>query len=98
MPKRTKDFSEMLYEDLRDSEFALQFLTAFLDDPEASEADFLRGLFHVVSANGLRGIAEAKDMSATSLYKALSGQRSPQLKTITRLLDALGLRLAIARK
>ena len=44
-------------------------------------------------ARGMSDIARQTGLSRESLYKALSGEGHPQFETITRVLQALGLRL-----
>jgi probable addiction module antidote protein len=46
-------------------------------------------------ARGMSDIARQTGLSRESLYKALSGEGHPQFETITRVLQALGLRLRV---
>jgi len=67
------------------------FESAFeLDDPGMiSEA-----LGVVARAKGMARMAEDADLSRTALYRALSAEGRPELATIFKVMQALGLRLA----
>ncbi|WP_395651847.1 addiction module antidote protein [Brevundimonas sp.] len=70
------------------------FESAFeLDDPGMiSEA-----LGVVARAKGMTKMAEDANLSRTALYRALSDQGRPELATIFKVMQALGLRLAPVR-
>ncbi len=70
------------------------FESAFeLDDPGMiSEA-----LGVVARAKGMTRMAEDANLSRTALYRALSDQGRPELATIFKVMQALGLRLAPVR-
>ena len=51
----------------------------------------------VARAKGMTRMAEDADLSRTALYRALSAQGSPELSTIFKVMQALGLRLAPVR-
>ncbi|WGM48834.1 hypothetical protein KOAAANKH_03742 [Brevundimonas sp. NIBR10] len=70
------------------------FESAFeLDDPGMiSEA-----LGVVARARGMTRMAEDANLSRTALYRALSDQGRPELATIFKVMQALGLRLAPVR-
>ena len=44
---------------------------------------------------GVPKLAEQADLNATTLYRTLSPQGNPEMKTLTAILKALGLRLAV---
>ena len=45
---------------------------------------------------GVPGLAQQAGLNATTLYRTLSGNGNPELRTLRALLDAMGLRLSIA--
>jgi DNA-binding phage protein len=45
---------------------------------------------------GVLGLAQQAGLNATTLYRTLSGNGNPELRTLRALLDAMGLRLSIA--
>jgi len=85
----------------------------FLDEPEAVEeylvasfedaAEFgdpgiiTKALGNVARAKGMTRMAEDANLSRTALYRALSEQGRPELSTIFKVMQALGLRLAPVR-
>ena len=85
----------------------------FLDTPEGVEeyliasfedaAEFgdpriiTKALGNVAHAQGMTRMAEDANLSRTALYRALSDQGRPELATIFKVMQALGLRLAPVR-
>ncbi len=79
----------------------------YLDDPKAiaayleeafdtGDAQFIADAMGVVArASGMSEIAKSAGLSRESLYKALSADGNPELGTVLRVINALGLKLAI---
>lgn len=44
---------------------------------------------------GVRAIAKEAELNATQLYRTLSSQGNPELRSLSAVLKALGLRLAV---
>ena len=44
---------------------------------------------------GVSGIAEQTEMNSRTLYRTLSAKGNPELRTLTAILKAMGMRLAI---
>ena len=61
------------------------------DDPES----FIQALGTVARARSMKEIAEKTGLNRESLYKALSGDTSPRYETIVKVINAMGLKLAI---
>ncbi|WP_163434413.1 addiction module antidote protein, partial [Escherichia coli] len=49
----------------------------------------------VARARGISDLARKTGLTRQALYKALSGEGNPELATITKVADALGLQLKI---
>ena len=96
MSKLSKDYRETLLEDLQDPQEAAAYLTAALE--EGDSAVFLPALRNVADAKGMRTVAAKAKLNRESLYRMLSEHGNPQLDSLTALLDALDLRLAVAVK
>jgi len=47
------------------------------------------------ASGGVPKLAEQTDLNATTLCRTLSPQGNPEMKTLTAILKALGLRLAV---
>ena len=79
---------------LDSEETIIGYLAALLEegDPRA----FAAGLGDVARARGMSQIARDAGLSRESLYKALSGERNPELGTVMGVMRALGLKLVPA--
>ncbi len=96
MSKRTKSYTEDLLTRLKNPRYAAGYLNAILeDDDEGMEERFLIGLRDVAKAHGVTALAQDSNLNRQSLYKALSEDGNPELQTLTALLKAMGLKLAV---
>ena len=87
---------DALVRELRtDPAFAAEYLQAAMEDTE-EPAVLLIALRHVSEAYGMADVANAAGIKRESLYRALSPKGNPTLKTLTAVLKAVGLRLAVA--
>ena len=86
-------YEEVLLEDLKDPEEAATYLQAALEDEDP--AVFLLALRQVAQAQGMANVARKAHVGRESLYKTLSENGNPELRTINRLLHAMGLRLSV---
>ncbi len=93
MRKDTTDYRTSLLQDLRDPHEAAAYLTAALE--EGDSAVFLLALRDVADAQGMTTLATQAQLNRENLYRMLSAQGNPQLDSLTAVLDALHLRLAI---
>ena len=55
-----------------------------------------KALGDIARAKGMTQVARDAGLSRESLYKALSGERSPEFDTILKVISALGLKLHAA--
>jgi probable addiction module antidote protein len=78
-----------------DPVYAAEYLQAAMEDTE-EPAVLLIALRHVSEAYGMADVAKAAGIKRESLYRALSPKGNPTLKTLTAVLKAVGLRLAVA--
>ncbi|MDR0775460.1 MAG: addiction module antidote protein [Azonexus sp.] len=65
------------------------YLNQLLQDGEP--ADLLVAQAH----GGVRAIAKETELNANQLYRTLSPQGNPELRSLSAVLEALGLRLAV---
>lgn len=94
---RPRRYEDMLDEDLQDPTEAVGYLNACLEDgdPEA----FLLALRDVARARGVVAkLAEATELNGEHLYRMLSENGNPELRSLEALLDALGFRLSVTLK
>ena len=78
----------------RDPELAVEYLNAVLIDGD--ETDLMLALRTLSKAfGGVQEIARQADVNAHTLYRTLSAQGNPELKTLSAILKAMGMRLAV---
>ena len=93
-PLKTAPFDASEY--IEDDEAARDFL---LDAMESGDPRVIAGAIgDVARAKGMSQLARETGMSRESLYRALSEDGNPQLATVLRVLEALGLKLTIEPK
>jgi len=92
---RSKPYQESLLESLADANEAAAYLNVALEDGDPEV--FLLALRNVADARvgGMSKLAEATGLNRESLYRMLSEQGNPELNSLSRLLHALGLKLAV---
>lgn len=83
-------------EHLRTPEEMAAYLEACLEEAEGDAAFIAKALGDIARAKGMAQVARDAGLSRESLYKALSGERSPDFDTILKVVKALGLKLYAA--
>jgi probable addiction module antidote protein len=74
------------------------YLEACIQESEGDAAFIAKALGAIARAKGMTHIARETGLSRESLYKALSGDRSPSFDTILKVISALGLQLSTSVK
>jgi probable addiction module antidote protein len=95
MNDRTHDeaMAELLRED---PDYAQELLNGILEDGEQGE--LLIVLRQMTKAfGGMQSVAEKANLNPTQLYRTLSEEGNPELRSLTAILKAMGLRLAVER-
>jgi probable addiction module antidote protein len=90
---KTKTTRYDVAEYLRTPEEMAAYLEACLDEANGDAAFVAKALGNIARAKGMTQVARDAGLSRESLYKALSGERSPSFDTILKVIDALGLKL-----
>ncbi len=80
-------------EHLRTPEEMAAYLEACLEEAEGDAAFIAKALGDIARAKGMTQVARDAGLSRESLYKALSGDRSPGFDTILKVIGALGIQL-----
>jgi probable addiction module antidote protein len=80
-------------EHLRSPEEMAAYLEACLEEAGDDAAFIAKALGDIARARGMAQVARDAGLSRESLYKALSGERSPGFDTILKVIGALGLKL-----
>jgi len=80
-------------EHLRSPEEMAAYLEACLEEAGDDAAFIAKALGDIARAKGMAQVARDAGLSRESLYKALSGERSPGFDTILKVIGALGIKL-----
>lgn len=80
-------------EHLRTPEEMAAYLEVCLEEADGDAAFVAKALGDIARAKGMAQVARDAGLSRESLYKALSGERSPGFDTILKVIRALGLKL-----
>jgi probable addiction module antidote protein len=80
-------------EHLRTQEEMAAYLEACFEEANGDAAFIAKALGDIARAKGMSQVAKDAGLSRESLYKALSGERSPGFDTILKVIGALGLKL-----
>lgn len=91
--RKTRTTRYDVSEHLRTPEEMVAYLEACLEEAGDDASFVAKALGDIARAKGMTRIARKAGLSRESLYKALSGERSPGFDTILRVMGALGLRL-----
>jgi probable addiction module antidote protein len=81
---------------LRTPEEMAAYLEACLDESKGNAAFVAKALGDIARAKGMTQVTRAAGLSRESLYKALSGDRTPGFDTILKVVQALGIKLHAA--
>ena len=90
---KTKTSRYDVAEHLRNPEEMAAYLEASLEEAHGDAAFIAKALGDIARAKGMTQVARDTGLSRESLYKALSGDRSPGFDTILKVMGALGLEL-----
>ena len=90
---KTKTTRYDVAEHLRTPEEMAAYLEACLEEANGDAALIAKALGDIARAKGMSQVARDAGLSRESLYKALSGERTPGFDTILKVIGALGLKL-----
>jgi probable addiction module antidote protein len=93
-----RDHDEAMAELFRDDPaFAAEYLDSVAADGDPAE--LMVALRHVVNARvGVKKAAQLSELNPKTLYRTLSDEGNPELRSLLALLNTLGLRLSFAAK
>lgn len=79
-----------------DPAYGIELLNSILEDGDQGE--LLMVLRQMTKAfGGVQGVAEKANLNPTQLYRTLSQQGNPELRSLSAILKAMGLRLAVEK-
>lgn len=100
MNKSSRPHDDAVVELLReDPAFADEYLAVAMEeaDQNGGRQALLAALRHVAEAQCMASVAERAGIPRESLYRALSPNGNPTVKTLLAVLDAAGLKLGVYR-
>lgn len=80
-------------EHLRTPQEMAAYLEMCIEEANGDTSFIIKALGDIARAKGMSQVARDAGLSRESLYKALSGERSPGFDTILKVISALGLKL-----
>ena len=91
----SRSHEEATIQEFKDSPHeAAAYLSAVLEDGDQEEV--LLALRRITTAfGGVPKLAEKTDLNAKTLYRTLSARGNPEMKSLTAILKAMGMRLAV---
>lgn len=78
---------------LKTPEEMAAYLEASIEESGGDATFIAKALGDIARAKGMSQVARDTGLSRESLYKALSGERSPNFDTVLKVISALGLKL-----
>jgi len=93
MKRKTKTTRYDVAEHLRTPEEMAAYLEACLEEAKGDATFIAKAIGDSARAKGMSQVARDSGLSRESLYKALSGERSPDFDTILKVIGALGIKL-----
>ena len=82
-------------EHLRTPEEMAAYLEACIEEAQGDASFIAKALGDIARSKGMSQVARDTGLSRESLYKALSGERSPNFDTILKVINALGIKLYV---
>lgn len=81
----------------RDPNYALELLNSILED--GNQGELLIALRQMTKAfGGVQEVAEKAHLNPTQIYRTLSQEGNPELSSLSAILKAMGLRLAVEKR
>ncbi len=93
---KTKTTRYGVAEHLRTPKEIAAYLEACLEESRGDASFVAKALGDIARAKGMTQVARDAGLSRESLYKALSGERTPGFDTILKVVQALGIELHAA--
>ncbi len=91
--RKTKTTRYDVAEHLRTPAEMAAYLESVLEESNGDASMVAKAIGDIARAKGMSQVAKDSGLSRESLYKALSGERSPGIDTILKVISALGIKL-----
>jgi probable addiction module antidote protein len=80
----------------KDPAYAVELLNDILNDGDQAELLIMLRIM-AKAFGGVQAVADKAELNPTQLYRTLSAQGNPELRSLAAILKAMGLRLAVER-
>ena len=91
--RKTKTTRYDVAEHLRTPTEMAAYLESVLEESNGDASMVAKAIGDIARAKGMSQVAKDSGLSRESLYKALSGERSPGIDTILKVIRTLGIKL-----
>ena len=99
MSKGSVSYDDWVVESLKGNPTAqAEYVQMTIEENRGFPKAILIALRHVAEARGFKSFAEETKLNRESLYKALSEEGNPTLESLSKMLDVLGLDIAVRPK
>ena len=92
MPKRSQDWNKGLAKDLKDPEFAMEFILSAVEEGMSLQ----QVLGKVIRCYGIKEFAKKVRIPSSNVSRAINPKHNPTQKTLNKLLKPFGLKLTVA--
>lgn len=92
MARRSRDWNEGLAQDLKDPEFAREFILAAIKEGVTLQ----QALGKVIRVIGIKEFSLKTGIASPNLLRAIHSRSNPTQETLNRLLKPLGLKIGLA--
>lgn len=97
--KASRSYDDWVVESLKGDEKAqAEYVQMAIEENRGFSKAILVALRHVAEARGFKAFAEETKLNRESLYKTLSEDGNPTLESLSKMLDVLGLDIAVKPK
>ena len=93
MARRAKDWNEGLSEDLKDLEFASEFMLSSIEEGIPIQ----EVIGKVVRSMGIKEFSKIVNIPSSNIERAINPDHNPTRQTLEKLLKPFGLKLSIAK-
>lgn len=95
----SRPYDEWVIESLKgDDRAQAEYVQATIKENRGFPKAILVALRHVAEARGFKRFAEETKLNRETLYKTLSADGNPTLESLSKMLDVLGLDIAVTPK
>ena len=91
MSRRSRDWNEGLASEMKDMEFARQFIISSIEDEGLSLQEVLG---KAIRLYGVRDFSELSGIPDSNILRSIDTEHNPTLKTLDELLSPFGLRIS----